>query len=277
MNPNDPAAPSTTPPCERVISIDDPKFKRVCGQPSLKGTVPPRCYPHLMGGVRRGLSAKWVKQYLQETDIPNIHPMDSLLEVVRWSGAMVRTLGCLVGELPVDPVLQIMDGFGSDENEQAPPTPVVLQEAMWGLDHNGDQAPHILLKLYGEWTERHARVCKAALDAGIDERIVRNAENTSIRLKSAFTRALDSIPLTDEQRRLLAQALAVEIRAELSPTMLPLKDGSSPQRNPTTPTSEHVPTVMDPDIRTSALPITPSSTLHFPDPFTQADFTDADT
>jgi hypothetical protein len=88
----------------------------------------------------------------------------------------------------------------------------VEKPGLWGHDHNGDQAPHVLVNLLGFWTDRYMRACKMALDAGIDERMIRNAETTSNTFLTAFKRAIETVNLTEPQRMALDQAMAREVR-----------------------------------------------------------------
>lgn len=143
---------------------------------------------------------------LGEMDLPDMNPMDGLLEAVRYSGAMMRSMGVLVAELTEKPEIQ-RDDFGE---------PVFHEPGIWGLDSKGEQAPHVLMKLYDIWMERYARSCKMALDAGIDERIVRNAEMTSSSMLLAFQSALKQVALTQEQRDALSKAMADQVRTIIS-------------------------------------------------------------
>lgn len=138
-----------------------------------------------------------------------MHPMDGLLEAVQICGTMTRMFQLLVSELPESPfndTVLLRDG-----------TPIEVENpGLWGHDHNRDQSPHVLLNLLQMWTDRYTRACKMALDAGIDERMVRNAESTSGLFLTAFERALRSMPLSDDVRRSLSEAMAREVRAGIA-------------------------------------------------------------
>lgn len=149
-----------------------------------------------------------IRQLLSECDIPQQHPLDGLLEVVRHSGAMMRMLAGLVGELAVHPSESEEEWtMGEDGN-----LVIRNQGSLYGPDHKGDATPSILVQLYDRWSDRYARACKLALDANIDERIVRNAEATSEVLFGAVTRAISSVALDETQMHQLRTALAQELR-----------------------------------------------------------------
>ncbi len=71
----------------------------------------------------------------------------------------------------------------------------------------------MLLALYGQWVDRYARACKLALDAGVDERMLRLAESDADRLFTAITGAMETAGLSLDQREAFRVALAAELRA----------------------------------------------------------------
>lgn len=145
-----------------------------------------------------------VAKLLREVDMPAQHPLDGLVEVVRHSGAMMRMLAGLVGELDLHPDDQTL--------MMSPEGDLRLQRALYGPNHTGDGVPHALLTLYGVWSERYAKACKLALDANIDERVIRNAESTSEKMFSMIGKAVQAAQLSDDQRLRLQAALAAELR-----------------------------------------------------------------
>lgn len=154
-----------------------------------------------------------VAELMTSLDI-EMHPMDGLLEAVQICGTMTRMFQLLVSELDEAPSTDTIVG---DDG-----TPVEVERpGLWGRDHNYDQSPHVLLNLLQMWTDRYMRACKMALDAGIDERMVRNAESTSGVFLTAFERALRSIQLPDDVKRLLSEAMAREVRAGIASTSNP--------------------------------------------------------
>lgn len=191
-----------------------------CKSPPIDGGTVCRMHGGAIGHVKRKAQHRQmvaftegaIAKLLKECDIgPDVHPIDGLLQVVRHSGAMFRMLSGLVGELDVHP----------DEDvwtvDEAGEIYIRKPKALYGPDHKGDGAPHILVNMYAQWADRYARACKLALDANIDERLVRSAEATSSTLFNALGRALDSVDLQPEQIDMLQSALALELRRSAGP------------------------------------------------------------
>jgi len=155
-----------------------------------------------------------IAQLLRECEVENQHPMDGLLEVVRHAGAMFRLLAGMVGELDVLPGTSII-GVNEDGS------PAVKNIGFTGYNHLGEEVPAILVQMYGLWADRYARACKLALDAGIDERMVRNAEMTSMIFFDAITAAIRDAQLTPEQTTVMRRSLAERLRTVSAPGMLP--------------------------------------------------------
>jgi hypothetical protein len=121
-----------------------------------------------------------------EHEVKDQHPIDGLLEVVRNTGGMVRVLRMLVGE----------------------------DEEVWGPKGQfDDAAPTVHVELYRHWNALHLQATKLALEAGIDERMVRNAEATGTRLFDALDKALSTANLTPSQSSSIRATLAAELRA----------------------------------------------------------------
>lgn len=154
-----------------------------------------------------------VAKLMQECDIPDQHPINGLLEVVRHAGAMMRLLSVLVGKLELDPG-EVKLSY-NDKGDVTKYT--VGEDALYGLDHTGDGASHILVIMYGQWSDRYARACKLALDANIDERLVRNAESTTEALYKAVGLALDKAELDPRQAAAFSTTLAEELRKLAGP------------------------------------------------------------
>lgn len=150
-----------------------------------------------------------IAQLMREVDIPDQHPIDGLLEVVRVSGAMMRLLTIKVGELAEDPsVEEVLVEKNGDLSTKR----VAGDDAFWGLNHQGEMTPHIYVTLLRIWTERYERACKTALEAGIEERLVRNAEQTSNVMFTAVQAALSQVQLSPDQKAVFVKALAGELQ-----------------------------------------------------------------
>lgn len=147
-----------------------------------------------------------IAELMRDVDVPDQHPVDGLLEVVRVSGAMMRLLTIKVGELNHSPgdVTLAVSGEG-DLIETA-------KQGFWMPNHQREMVAHTYVQLLGTWSERYARACKLALDANIDERLVRNAEQTSELMFKAIGEALEAASLTPGQRDVLLTSLADSLR-----------------------------------------------------------------
>lgn len=186
-----------------------------CRNHSLRGQD--KCVVHASSLIRqKAMQATFLARH--EKDVADLmfamdidmHPMDGLLECVRIAGTMTRMFQVIVSELPEEPFIDLVMQNGTPTEVERP--------GLWGHDHNGDQAPHVAHTLLQLWTDRYTRACKMALDAGIDERMVRNAESTSGLFLSAFERALRTMPLSDEVKRSLSEAMAREVREGIAAT-----------------------------------------------------------
>lgn len=149
--------------------------------------------------LRREKALSLVADLLDECEIHDEDPVEGLLEAVRRCGAMMRLLGELTGELETN---------AGDLEEGS----IGGAKYLWGWDHLGDQAPNVLVQLYGQWTDRYARACKLAVDANISEELVRIADRESTHMLDAFVRAVRSVGLDHKQQEQLRLALARELR-----------------------------------------------------------------
>lgn len=164
--------------------------------------------------AKKAAEEKWernVADLLAECEMPNAHPMDELLDVVRRTGAMVRMMGALVGMLDLGQSSDIIIGEDGSISAQ------YRSMSLYGPNHQGDGAPHVLTIMYGQALDRHARACKLALDADIDDRMVRNAESTTDALFGAVSSALNAADLTHEQQDAFKSVLADELRRIVGP------------------------------------------------------------
>lgn len=150
-----------------------------------------------------------IGQLMRECDIPDQHPVEGLLEVVRISGSMMRLLTVKVGELQEDP--EVSDVLVEKDDDM-----ITIQRAardgFWGLNKDREMVIHPFVKLLREWTERYERACKTALDAGIAERQVRLAESQGELLATAVRGILGALNLTAEQWALAPKVVEAQLR-----------------------------------------------------------------
>ena len=151
-----------------------------------------------------------IGELMRECDIPEQHPVDGLLEVVRVSGSMMRLLTIKVGELAEEPSISevLVESKGGELSTRR----VADEDAFWGLNSQGEMTPHTYVQLLKIWTERYERACKTALDAGIEERRIRLAEDTTETFFAALSKAVVTAELDPAARAALNTALANELR-----------------------------------------------------------------
>lgn len=134
----------------------------------------------------------------------DVDPLDVLLQAVREAAANVAVLRDAIGDLGVT--------VGHDGAIALPE-----RELEWSRG-GGTHVParvHVLVAMYDAERDRLARYAKLCLDAGVDERRVRVAEQQAQVLGQAIGRALDDgeVALTPAQRQALRAAMARELRA----------------------------------------------------------------
>ncbi len=89
-------------------------------------------------------------------------------------------------------------------------------------NHHGDDKPHVLLKLWAEWSDRTARLAKLGLDNGLAEkaleRLSRLSEEQGRLMADTFTTALNdsALNLSPEQKAAAKKAAARHLRAQPS-------------------------------------------------------------
>jgi hypothetical protein len=191
-----------------------------CNKAPLRGAAVCQLHGALTPKVKQNADARllWmdvegeVGRLLEECDLPDQHPIDGLLEVVRNAGAMMRLLGSLCATLDLDAgeVKLAIDDANVTRYTDG-------EHGIYGYNTRGDQTTHILVTMWGQWADRYARACKLALDANIDERLVRNAEATSNVVFMAVERALQSANLDPAQAKAFSTTLAGELRKLVGP------------------------------------------------------------
>lgn len=117
------------------------------------------------------------------------HPLEALLSRHDEADRMTRALGLLVGGLALP---------GSDGGD----------ESLYGPDHLGDAAPHVLVRMLGDWSDRHARIAKVLLDHGVDAARLRLQSAQVDALFGAFVAAVEDVGLDQAQQNALRNALA---------------------------------------------------------------------
>lgn len=161
-----------------------------------------------------------VSELLDRFDIPDEHPLEGLISVVRSTGRMMRALESLVRSLDLRPdVLVDVVGDGLERGGDTGLRFETTNDPLYGPDHKGDGKPHVLVEMWRTWSEQYARVCKLALDAGVDERRLQMEAAEVDTLYAATMKALMAAEVSSAQQNVFAQALAAELRGESMPPL----------------------------------------------------------
>lgn len=122
-------------------------------------------------------------------------PGDALLALVHQAQGCVAYLRARVAQLE-----EVHSPAGAHEAEGG------------GFRGWHEAKPHILVAMYGDWSDRLAHYAALALKAGVDERRVRLAEADAERLMTAVVAALGSAGLSPAQEGAFRASLATELR-----------------------------------------------------------------
>lgn len=185
------------PPDDKRCKAKSRQTKERCKNWALKGTTV--CRFHGVNKKTRAAAEAKVKQetakgkvaaLMEKLGITDEDPLEGLLREVGRSAVAVEILGSLVGDLDV-------------------------QSDLHKPNHLGDQTSHILFKMWSEERERHARFCKMALDAGVQERQVQVAEAQGQMMARVIAAVFDdpSLGLTEAQRRMGKKTAARHLKA----------------------------------------------------------------
>lgn len=194
---------------------EDHDSRRVCGAPKRQGegncrrpagwgTDHPGFGPcKLHGGSttahRKHAQRVQAEQAVATFGLPrDIDPHRALLEEVHRAAGAVQWLQAEVAGLDrqavthgVTRTVQLPDGGRRIETEAA-------------------VNPYV--RLLGEWSDRLVRACRAAIDGGVSERLVRLEEDHGRLLVEVLRRVFDDPDLSDEQRDGLRRRAARELR-----------------------------------------------------------------
>ena len=86
-------------------------------------------------------------------------------------------------------------------------------QALYGPNHLGDGAPHVLVQMWNQERDRAARFAKLALDAGVVERQVRISEQQGAMLAKVIEATFFDLELSEAQRARGRELAARHLRA----------------------------------------------------------------
>ena len=153
-----------------------------------------------------------IAELMRECDVGDQSPVAGLMEVVRVAGSMMRLLAVKVGELDEEPDIQEVLVEGRDGTLTTRRFSGV--EGFWGLNTHEEMTPHPFVALLRTWNERYERACKTALDAGIEERTIRLAEQQGEVVAAAMTGLLEALTHRLLERGLPPDAIYAVLRDE---------------------------------------------------------------
>lgn len=145
-----------------------------------------------------------------------VNPLDALLGAVREAAANVHALRELAAELTIPTDEELREYRAAflrwQIGESDSPDPPQKPRTIYGINHLGDGAPHVLVVMYGEERDRLAKVAKAAIDAGATERMVALEEAKGAQVAGVISRLLDDPRLSlDAQAKAVGRAVAAEL------------------------------------------------------------------
>lgn len=132
----------------------------------------------------------------------------ALLDEVQWTAGHVAWLRERVQQLEGDALVD-------EGNGQHPLIWGVTREKTGGEDYGitYEAEPNVWLKLYQAERTHLAKVCEAAIRAGIEERRVRLAESQGALVAEAIRAILKDLNLTDDQQARVSEVVPRHLRA----------------------------------------------------------------
>lgn len=185
-----------------------------CGLPPAPGQLVCRFHgarsPQALAAAARRLEREAAEDAVTAYGLPReVDPGQALLEEVHRTAGHVAWLSRVVADLERDDLV-----WGVVEEIERP--------AVYGEDgtHVGGgtetkrkAAPSTWLTLYQDERKHLASVSKAAIDAGVSERMVSLYEQLAASYVQVMESVLDELGLTDEQRRRVPVVLESKLRA----------------------------------------------------------------
>jgi hypothetical protein len=182
---------------------------KVCHRPAGWGTDHAgtgRCKLHGGSTVshRRAAQVEEARAAVVTYGLPReVDPGQALLEEVHRTAGHVAWLASVVADLEREEVV-----WGVVEETDKPVT-----ESGGGTETKRKAVPHAYITLYQSERQHLARVSKAAIDAGVSERVVAVYEQIAGSYVTVLERVLDALELSPVQRAQAAEVAQRELRA----------------------------------------------------------------
>ena len=150
-----------------------------------------------------------------------IDPQEALLAMVWEAAGNVAWLGTQVQKMEeqdlLQPVGQPRDGLGKF---RSPLIGDIIDATRGGEFYESQEEVRAIVRLYGEWTDRLVKYSKAAIDAGIEERKVRVAEEQGKTIVLAVSNVLVQIGVPEDKILQARSLLAAEFRTLSAGTLV---------------------------------------------------------
>jgi hypothetical protein len=171
-------------------------------------------------GARRWQEARHLERVRRTVEgrlggtVANVDPIGELIALLGESRAVLAVLADLVAELPpergITEIRTVTGPQGGERQYEA-----VIEPGLYGPNHLGDDAPHVLVTLYLAHLERHGKIAKAAADAGVAERgqDLREAEAAVIATLIGGLLSDPRLGLSPAQRQQGRELAAARLRA----------------------------------------------------------------
>jgi hypothetical protein len=187
--------------------------RRVCHKPKGWGTIHPgtgTCKHH--GGSApssiKAAQAEVARQAIQTLGVPvDVGPADALLQEVQRTAGHVAWLAHVIAGLERDELVWGLaeEVIEPDITSKDGDTIIAQVTGKMKADFS------VWYKMYAQERRHLANVCKLALDAGVNERIVSMYEQVGDTFVTMIENVLNAIGLTDEQRRAVPAAVVTEL------------------------------------------------------------------
>lgn len=159
--------------------------------------------PQAKAAAERRITEAQLSEAVQTYGLPiDVSPTEALLDEVKWTAGHVTWLRMKVQEFTEEALTwgkrSVVDKVGGE---------------FPGTDTTEAAGPPILLDLYQRERAHLVSVCKAALQAGVEERRVRLAESQGAMLADVIRRILGDLDLTAEQTAKVSEVVPRHLRA----------------------------------------------------------------
>lgn len=159
--------------------------------------------PRAKAAAQRRMAEEKAREALETYGRPiDTTPTEALLEEVRWTAGHVQWLRDRVRDLEQAAVTW---GMTEQVEKSAGEFP--------GVDTTHAAAPNVWVDLYARERRHLLDVCKAAIQAGVEERRVRLAEQQGSLLADVIRRILGDLELTQDQQARVPEVVPRHLRA----------------------------------------------------------------